>query len=215
MRKALFSLCFFLTPFVPAFFYARSAGTGFETYTASIVLGVYAFVLVCDQFILASRPGFAVKVFGTKGLLSVHMIVPVLILALAGIHKLLKAANGFPDDSPQATLGAAAWWTFAVAVAAAVLFMANTFWLRLGIVKRLRSWVYATARLDYKKSRVLHNVTVLAALTILIHVSLASSSYFPANPVGIGLLAVWMVFSLGLYLTYRLRGRSMKGNAHE
>ncbi len=211
MKKTFFFAWFFLFPALPVFFYLKSSGSALDSYALSIILGVYAFMFICNQFILASRPSFAFNAVGVKGILALHSIMPFFILLLAGTHKLLKEANGFGDDTFQATFGAVAWWTFASVIVFTVLFMANTFVLKIDLLKKLKALVYKITGLTYKGSRLLHNVTVIAGAVILFHVFLASSSSFSVNMAGIVTMILYMVLSLGLYFSYRLKGRTVKG----
>ncbi|HRY74055.1 MAG TPA: hypothetical protein P5165_12600 [Spirochaetia bacterium] len=221
MKKTVFCLAYFLAPVPPAILYLWSLGWYLDAYSASVALGVFAFVFLSSQFILASRPRFAVEALGLKGLLSFHGTMPLVALLLAGAHRALKvglapgsgregllaAGLGFSEDTLQATLGAAAWWLFAAALLAAVLLLANTFWMRMGALKRFRAWAYAKLGLDYGRARLAHNLTVAAGLVVLAHAGLASSSDFSRNPAGAAWLLGWFALSLGLYLRYRLRGR--------
>jgi len=207
MKKALFLAGYFLFPLVPVFLYAGSAGSGMDSYTLSVAFGVYAFALFGGQFFLASRPRIAVDALGLKGLLALHGTVPALAVVLAVAHRFLKGANGFSLEGFQASLGGLSLALFAFAVIFAVLLMANTFWLKIAILKSFKAWFMQKTGLTYKGARLVHNVTVLAGIVLLAHVFLASSSHWSANPAGIGLLALWMLFSLGMYAGYRLKGR--------
>lgn len=207
MKKFLFFAGYFLFPIIPVAIYLSGLQPDFSTYTVSVCLGIYAYVFIAGQFLLAARPGFAVRTLGQKGLVSFHSTMPVVILVIAAVHKFLKEANGFAEDAFQARFGAIAWWTFAVLVVFAVLFMANTVWMRLGFLKKLKELVYKKTGLSYKIARVLHNIAVLAGIVILVHVLLASTSSFGSNPVGIVFLAALMLFCLGAYLVYRIKGR--------
>lgn len=207
MKRTTFFVAYFLTPVVPIALYMRSVGTGLDSYSVSVALGITAFILLCNQFLLASKPAFAVAALGARKLVTMHSTMPVFILLLAGVHKVLKELNGFSEDTLQASFGAATWWLFAIVIVAAVLFMANTFWFKLAVVQNLRKWVYATFKLTYKTSRLLHNLTVLAAVLILVHVLLASSGSLAANPAGIAWMCGWMVLVLAMYARYRMLGR--------
>lgn len=199
MKKPAFYLAFFLLPVIPAFFYVKGAGSGFDSYSLSVVLGVYVFCLVCNQFMLASRPRFAVSAIGQSGLVALHKSMPGLILVVALVHRTLKAANGFVFSSVQALLGSIAWLLF--------LFAALVAFFLMGGFKSFRSRFHERIGLDYGKARGLHNIAVIAGVVIMAHVLLASSSVFSENPFGMGILAVWMAVSLGMYLVYRLKGR--------
>lgn len=199
MKKTAFYLAFFLLPAIPAFFYVKGTGSGFDSYSLSVVLGVYVFCMVCNQFMLASRLRFAVSVIGQGGVLALHKSMPGLILIVALVHRALKAANGFVFSSVQALLGSIAWVLF--------LFAALVAFFLMGGFKSFRPRIHERIGLDYRKARGLHNVAVIAGVVIMAHVLLASSSAFSENPFGVGILAVWMAVSLGMYLVYRLRGR--------
>jgi len=207
MKRVAFFVVYFLTPVVPIVLYMRSVGTGIDSYSVSVALGITAFILLCNQFMLASRPAFAVAALGTKKLVAMHSTVPVFIVMLAGVHKVLKELNGFSEDTLQASFGAATWVLFAIVIVSAVLFMANTFWFKLAVVQNFRKWVYATFKLTYKGARLLHNMTVLAAVLIMVHVLLASSGSFAANPAGIAWMCGWMALALVIYARYRMLGR--------
>jgi predicted ferric reductase len=207
MKRIAFLVVYFLTAVVPIVLYLRSVGTGLDSYSVSVALGITAFILLCNQFILASKPSFAIAALGTKKLQTMHSTVPVFILIFAGAHKLLKESNGFPEDTLQSRFGAATWLLLAIVMISTVLFMANTFWFKLVVVKNLRAWVYATSKLSYKGARLMHNLTVLAAIMILVHVLLASSGSLAANPAGIALMCTSMLLALVMYGRYRMRGR--------
>lgn len=213
MKKVIFIISYFLIPWIPLFFYISASSSPELSYTLSMILGVYAFVMICNQFILAARPPLALRVFGVKGLLSFHGTMSVLILLFALAHRTLKLMNGFSLDTLQAKLGMITWFLLAVLVVFAVLFMAQTFWLTWGMVQKLREWAYKKMALTYPRSRLFHNLTVAGGLIILFHVWLASSSDFGTNGVGISLLTLWMLFSLGYYFVYRLNGRGKKGGS--
>lgn len=228
MKKVLFHAAYFATPVIPIVLYQESLGWPGGVYSVSVALGVSAFVLLANQFFLASRPRFAVEALGLKGLLKFHGTMPALALFLASAHRVLKVGVapalgdgilgrglGYSADSLQATFGGAAFWLFAGLVVFTVLFMANTFWMRVGALKKAKEWVYAKTGLDYKRARLLHNASVVGALVVLVHALLASSSAFGANPVGAAWLGLWLLASLASYARYRLKGAAKAGTAGE
>jgi predicted ferric reductase len=188
--------------------YVSLAGSGFDTYTLSIACGITAYALICDQFILAARPRFLVGLFGAKGLQRLHAHIPVGIVLLAALHPVLKELNGFSDETLQARLGTTTLVLLIAAIVFTVLFMANTVWMKISPLSEFRKWIYKKTGLTYKGARIAHNLLVIAAVFLAVHVLLASTSAFSANPVGMIWMAVWMVLSLGLYLGYRLSGRN-------
>ncbi|NCC65950.1 MAG: hypothetical protein EOM15_15010, partial [Spirochaetia bacterium] len=105
MKKLWLYLLLFLTPLIPIAFYLIAAGPGLDSYSVSIILGVYTFVLVSNQFYFASMPNWLTKTLGTKTVRSLHGSFPILILALALLHAILKLSNGFILTDGQALLG--------------------------------------------------------------------------------------------------------------
>ncbi len=208
MNKAGFYIAYFLSPLVPLAFYLGTLGWPINLYGLSVALGVAAFVFLCNQFILAARPAWAIKAVGQKALLRFHSTLPIVIAVIAAAHRISKAIVGLDVESPQALFGLMALILLTVVILFTVLFMATTFWMKLEFLKKLKAWVYGKTGLDYKKSRALHNITLLIAPLLLIHVLLASSSDFAANPVGFVVMIVWMLISLGMYLRYRIKGRT-------
>ncbi|MBL8968874.1 MAG: hypothetical protein JNG85_17860 [Spirochaetaceae bacterium] len=226
MKKILFFLGYFSTPVVPIVLYQASLGWPGGAYSASVALGVAAFVFLANQFVLASRPRFAVETLGLKALLKFHGTMPVVALALAAAHRVLKIGVspalgdgllgrglGFSEDTLQASFGGAGFWVFAGLVVFTALLMANTFWMKLGALKKAKDWVYAKTGLDYRRARLLHNAAIVGGLVILVHALLASSSAFGANPFGAAWLAVWLLGSLALYARYKLKGAAAKPGA--
>ncbi|MEW6564168.1 MAG: hypothetical protein AB1404_01550 [Spirochaetota bacterium] len=208
MKRILFYVWYVLWPLIPVFLYIQSSGTEWNQYSLSVVLGIYAFIWLCNQFILAAKPKLLSPILGAKGILNLHSIMPVVIIILAALHRIMKAAYGFSLETAQARLGGLAWWLYALIIVFTLLFMANTKLMHIGLLKRLKDFVYAKTGLTYKRARVFHNFTVLGAFIILVHMGLASSSQITMNPLGTAFLLIWMLFSLALYLRYRLRGRN-------
>lgn len=211
MKKIFFFLAYLCTPLVPIVMYLNGAGFSFDSYTFSVILGILSYIFICNQFLLAARPSLAVKALGTKALMSFHGTMPIIILLLAVFHRILKGLNGFSLETLQANFGAVALIIFAGVILFTVLLMANTFVLKSNVIKKFRAFIYKKTGLTYKGSRLLHNATVLGGLLLLLHVYLASSFDFTVNPVGLIYMFVWMLFSLGLYFSYRLKGRTVKG----
>jgi predicted ferric reductase len=199
MKKRSFFALYFGLPVIPAFFYIWRSGSGFDSYSVSVALGVFVFCMVCNQFMLASRPRFAVVALGQAGLLRLHRIMPAVIIVLAFAHRTLKALNGFVFSSVQALLGIAAWLLFIAIALAAFAFMNGS--------SAFRDKIFAWTGLSYKKIRSFHALAALAGVIVMVHMLLATSSSFSRNPAGTVILLVWMGVALGMYVDYRRRGR--------
>jgi hypothetical protein len=153
MKKILVYLAYILTPAVPLALYLSSLGTSFGSYSLSVALGIVAYVLICNQFILAAKPAFAVRAIGAKGVLALHRTAPVFILILAAAHHNLKIQNGFSEESVQARFGAAALAVAAALILFSVLLMAQTFLSRIRFLAAFKTWVYKRTGLNYKTAR--------------------------------------------------------------
>ncbi|MHB0895922.1 MAG: hypothetical protein ACYC1A_00055 [Spirochaetales bacterium] len=213
MNKTMFYLAYFLSPLIPIIVYFLTLGIPFDLYALSVALGIAAFVFICNQFILASRPAWATKALGLKRLTRLHSTMPAVIVALAAIHESIKRLVGLNTESLQADFGAASLAVFIAVIVFTALFMVTTFWMKIDVLKKIRTWVYEKTGLDYKKARFLHNATIVAVPLLLSHVLLASSSRFSANPLGALILGGWMLLSLGSYIRYRINGRAVKAAA--
>lgn len=213
MKQTTFHLGFFLTPLIPVIIYLRTAGAMYDTYSISIIFGVYAFILVCNQFYLASQPVWLTKLLGAKTVRALHGSSPLLIVLLSFVHALLKLSNGFSLSSTQAILGLVAFIFFFVGTMAALLFFANTLLTKKEPFASFRTKTYAGTGMTHQKTRAMHNLMVAAGLVVLIHVLRSSTSSFSYNPWGMSILIAWMVFSLLSYLNYRLKGRTHRGKS--
>ena len=207
MKQLSFVLMYLISPVIPSIFFFTSMGGSVDGYTLSGIFGVYAFILLCNQLILASRPKFAVKALGIKGLLALHSIAPMFILSLAIAHRMLKGEYGFDLGSTQATIGVIVLFVLFFASIAAFLLMANV-QPPLGTkLRALRAWVEKTFKVGYKTSRAFHGITLLALVTLAVHVSLASSASLSSNLFGMAWLGAWLLVSLAIFIRYRVRGR--------
>lgn len=193
--------------------YLQALGTmSIDGYSLSVILGIVAITLISNQFILASRPRFAIQALGLQGLLAFHGIMAMLAVLVAIVHMVLKLTTGFPASSLQAILGIVVLAIFAIVVVLAVMFLAKVPERVATKARALRARAKEKFGLDYGRARVYHNISVGAGLAILIHALLAYSSDFTLNPIGASWLIAWMTLSLGLYARYRIRGRKISAS---
>jgi predicted ferric reductase len=206
-KKAFFAL-YVASLLVPACFYLGSKGWNLSGSGVSAVLGVCAFVLVCNQLILASRPPSIVAALGQKGLRSLHSLVPVIIIVLAVAHRLIKASIGFDVESFQADLGATGLFLIIALSLLAFLLIAAIGGKVGESLKALRSGLSKKPGISYKGSRAVHAALALTVPLLCLHFFLASSADFSRNPIGALWLAVYALFSLYLFVKYRISGRA-------
>jgi len=207
MKKTFWIVLFAASLGVPLALYLSVAASGFDGYTLAIIAAITAYILICDQIIVATRPAGLVNAFGAKFVSKLHATLPIAILTLAVLHPILKEANGFSEETAQARIGIASLILLATLMVFTVLFMANTVWMRIKPLARLKKWVTLRLGLTYPVARVVHGLFALIAIAIAIHALLASTSDFSVNPVG----AIWLLgmtgLSIVLYIRYRIKRR--------
>ncbi len=234
MKRILFISLYAATLLVPAALYIGKFGWGSTPYSLSMLLGTIAFTIFVNQFFLAAKPRLAVEALGTKGLISFHGTMAVLGLVVAAFHRMLKVGLlegtqpaeggdsawnallygvGFSDATVQAVFGQIALILFLIAVLLAAFLMANTFWMKMPVFKRFKDGVYGALKLTYPRMREVHNLVVIATALILVHVLLASTSSFAANPLGASWMILWAALGFGTYVRYRLAGRKAPAKA--
>ena len=211
MNKKFFYLGYFLSPFIAIIFYYFSTGAVLDSYSVSIMLGVYACVLVGNQLYLASQPAWVIALLGATSTRSLHSTSPLLLLLFIIIHAIMKLSNGFSITTIQVILGLIAFILMLVGTIFALLLFTNTLLTKQEKFSQFRTRMYAKTHLTYQKVRAIHNLMVVAGVLVLIHAILASSSILSYNPWGVSILAIWMLFTLLTYLNYRLHGRKKRG----
>ena len=207
MKTATFIAVYVASPLIPAAFYASSMSGTIDAYSASMILGVAAYILLCNQLILASRPAFVIEAIGAKGLAALHGSAPLAILAMAVAHRALKDYMGFDMGSAHAIIGLAALIMLFMATAAAAAFLAKPAGRAAEAIKAFRAKAAERLGLTYKTARALHGMVAAAVVALGAHALMASSSTLSGNPIGTVWLAVWTALSLFLYIRYRISGR--------
>jgi len=207
MKKSTFMAAYAASPLVPAALYAISMSGTIDMYSASMILGVSAYILLCNQLILASRPAFAVEALGAQGLAALHGSAPLALLAMAVAHRMLKAYVGFDMGSVQAIIGLAALLVLFIGSAAAATFLARPKGRAAESIKAFRAKAAARFGLTYKAARAMHGLVAAAVVALAVHALLASSSTLSGNPLGTGWLVAWTALSLFSYIRYRISGR--------
>jgi len=232
MKRTIFYFAYAATLAPPVLAYVIAQGSPGAAYSLSMALGASAFMVLANQFILASRPAFAVEALGIKGLLSFHSRMPIVAVVLAIAHRTLKvglvaakvspddpfAARsrsliealrgglGFVDDTFQTLPGSFALLAAILISVVAVLFMANSVFMRIKPLAGLKARIYAKTGLSYRSFRLFHDLIVLAALSLLVHIALASSGPASGMPFAVGWSVAWMILALAMFARYKIRG---------
>ena len=75
-------------------------------------------------------------------------------------------------------------------------------------LKALRAELAKKPGISYKASRAFHAATALAVPLLCVHFFLATSADFSRNPLGALWLAMYALFSIYMFLRYRISGRT-------
>jgi predicted ferric reductase len=231
MKRAFFFTAYAATCVPPVLAYVLSLGSPGFAYSLSMALGACAFIVLANQFILASRPSFAVNALGLKGLLSFHAKMPIVAIVLAIAHRTLKvgilgtkvypedpfAARsrslmdalreglGFVDDTSQTSPGVIALIIVIVISVVAGLFMANTALQRVKPLADLKTNVYKKTGLKYGFFRLIHDLAGLAGLALIGHIALATSGPASGLPFASVWCAAWMLIAVAVFALYKIR----------
>lgn len=187
MKQLAFYLGYFLSPLFPSLLYANSLNSSQTPYILSVVLGVYAFTLICNMFYLASKPTWILKLFGDQWVHKLHGSSTLFILLLGGFHFFLKLTLGYALSKFQAIIGLVSFVLLMVGTTVAIGFHAGK------------------TNIPSKAFSKFHSLMGFIGLVLLLHVQLASTSAFSTNPWGRSILIVWMLYTLLSYLDHRLR----------
>jgi len=201
MKKALFFLLYFLSPVLPIVAIYLSNSTHFAKQAAFIpmILGATAYTWLCAQLIISARPKLIESVFGLDRIYRFHSLMPVIAIAAAFAHKLLKGEGG--EESLKTQMGDAAIIIFIIASVLGLVFLIET------LVQKIKPLMYARVFAKrvyigkYNIQKILHNVTVAAVILIFIHVML---SYSAKNQFVMIVYIAYFAAAMGFYLYHKV-----------
>ncbi len=161
----LFAL-FILIPVIPLYFYGvHSFDALADVYYSSIILGVLGYYFFSIVLIISARIRLLDILFGHDKVMMFHGIVASVAFLCSFLHVILKNIIFF-EISVQTIAGGFALFIFAVVIIVTLLFMANPF-IRIHWKKK---------KIDYSKVKFFHNFSVIASITMIIHVNIALST---------------------------------------
>ena len=165
--------------------YIYSAGQLLDLYNLSIVAGVTAYVIFLSQFLLSARIRWIERLFGQDLLLQAHGFLGMMLAGLVAFHGFVKFTYLGPNR--RALLGIAAFVIYAVLAPAALLILQGRAKRRVGSPR-------------YERAKVSHNLLVVAAILVVIHVQQASSTY---SVLLRSLTLGWAVICLSAYVYHK------------
>lgn len=198
MKKAIFFILYFLSPILPiAAIYQSNPGYYGGSGLIPMVLGAAAFTWLNAQLIIGGRPKLIESTFGLDRIFRFHSLMPVIAIAAAFFHKLIKGDS----ESLKTQLGDAAIIIFIIVSVLALVFMIDTIvqWIKpLGIV---RQYVVKLFVGKYNIQKLLHNAVVAAVVLVFLHVML---SYSAKNTFVKTVYIVYFAASMGFYLYHKV-----------
>ena len=178
--------------------YIYSFSEVLDPYNISIYAGIVAYVLFLTQLLLSARVHWIERMLGQDMLLRMHGFLGLAVFGAIALHGVLKFV--YIGTSFQSFLGVLAAGIYIVLAPAAILILQGR------IKKKVKSP-------PYERAKVRHNIFVAAAVLVVVHVQLASSTYsLLIRLVVIG----WAAICIGAYINHKfIRPRRLKPFAVE
>ncbi|NPV85599.1 MAG: hypothetical protein HPY45_06270 [Anaerolineae bacterium] len=200
MKRFLWLAIYFLSPAIPITFAvaAMPYTLGDPIYLLSMVLGITAFTWMVNQFVISARPKFAEAHFGMDRMYRFHALMALVSITLAFVHSRIKfSLLGHQPLSGQLTL-----ILFALVIIFALLFLLNSFLLKIRWVTELRQFVIRTFALQFNTMVWFHNLTLLPSGIMVYHVlqSTAATESLPMRMI----YFLYAGAGLGFYVYHKL-----------
>lgn len=176
MRKFLFTVVYFLSPFLLIFtlYSSNPAKYADVRLLMSMVIASMAYTWLTWQFVLSARPKFIETAFGMDKLYRVHGLMAIISLAIAAIHASVN--EEILGESFMTTIGSGALAIFIVISAVTLLLMVTSVITGFAPVKLIINIVNQLSFSRYENYRLLHNLTIVALVLLQIHVLLSSNA---------------------------------------
>ncbi len=176
-KKFLWMLAYFLSPVILFYFAVDNPAPNrplTPDYILSTFAGTFAYTWFCYQFILSAHPKFIVKHFGMDKTYRFHGIMALVALTLSLIHFLIRRTYSFPTPA----WGLYALILFALVSGLGLIFLLNSPLRKIKWIESFRR--FAEEKIGYKRqySVVAHNVSLLAATFLLVHVLNSSAGIY-------------------------------------
>ncbi|MFP4363065.1 MAG: ferric reductase-like transmembrane domain-containing protein [Spirochaetia bacterium] len=133
------------------------------------LLGVISFTWFCWQVVLSARPKFIERTMGLDTMYTIHVYMPPICIAFGIIHGIFFTGFNILLEWPY-LLGGIALLLFIITGFFAVIILANTPVQKAKIVQNLRSFFKSHFGLEFERTRLIHNSTMLILTILFIHV---------------------------------------------
>jgi predicted ferric reductase len=194
-------LVYTLVPIVPALL-SGSLPPLVDRYELSRVVGIFAFVYLANQLLLAARLRFLDRLFGHDRLLRFHGAMAAVGVLLGVAHRILKDPFLYPGEQlVHRLIGLVALVLFAAVVFVTATLMAATGATRSPAIRRVRSTLRERFGVQYQHLRAVHNGTVVLLAILAVHVLTASS--MAVYPAAFAFVVADVLVAVGVYIAHR------------
>lgn len=197
--RIVWLLIYFLSPIIPMTIImgATPWNTSDPVYLLSLAAGIFAYCWLINQFILAARPKFLDVLFGVDRIYRFHALMAVISVGLAFVHRQLKIF--LTGNEPLN--GQVAFIMFSITVVFSLVMLINSFLQKFKAISETRKFLTTKLGLKFQYIVLLHNLTVVAALSLILHVlaSSAARASFAVKAVYIG----YFVLGAGFYIFHK------------
>lgn len=164
------------------------------------VLGISAYILFSFQFLLASRIKIIDRQFGLDKVYRFHMVIAIVALIFAYLHKILKEM--YYAESLKTQLGDFAFIIFIAISVFNILMMVNKLFFKITFIDNFRKFLNQILKIKYQYKVLIHNFTLIGLIFLLIHILLAYS--VNSNIVLKSILILYFAVPIGLYFNHKI-----------
>lgn len=201
-KRFLWILLYVLAAILPSIFFILDSVNNHSEFLLILagVFGITSYVLFAFQFLIASRPKMLDKQFGLDKTYRFHMVIALVAIILAFIHKMLKGI--YFSDSFQTSLGDKAFIIFLAIIVFSILMMVDKLFFKIKPVDYIRNILKKTLKIKYQYKVLIHNLTIAGLIVVLVHILLAYS--VKSNLALEITLIVYFAVPLALYLNHKI-----------
>jgi predicted ferric reductase len=178
------------------------SNTGYYGTTSGLVpmiLGATAFTWLNAQLVISARPKLIESVFGLDRIFRFHSLMPLIAIAAAFIHKLLREAVF--GESFKTQLGDAAIIIFIVVAVLGLVFLIDTLIRNIKPLKYVRDFAKKVYIGKYNIQKLMHNLVVFAVILVFIHVMLSTAA---KNALVKSIFIAYFAIAMAFYLYHKV-----------
>lgn len=178
-KEAIFLTIYYLSPIVVSILYwleePLDSGHLLKDliHRSGSILGIFGFMWMCFNIIIAARLRPIEKGFSLEGLIKFHTLMAAIALVFMILHyPMVRLEREY--SSFQIRSGSIGFQLFFLLMVLSLFFMSNKI-LNLKITKKLRIFAFKK-KFSYKINKTLHNLMILGVILVFIHTLLGFTS---------------------------------------